>query len=92
MSEAQPDPIPGKIISQADTPRSYLVDSPTGPLRRNSQHLIPRPTDIADNNTSQILFHQEDKDTVESPHIDPPRRIITRSQTGIRINPPDRWN
>ncbi|UYV70258.1 K02A2.6-like, partial [Cordylochernes scorpioides] len=32
---------PGVIISKADTPRSYVVDTPRGSVRRNRFHLLP---------------------------------------------------
>ncbi|UYV65638.1 K02A2.6-like [Cordylochernes scorpioides] len=32
---------PGVIISKADTPRSYMVDTPRGSVRRNGFHLLP---------------------------------------------------
>ncbi|UYV72541.1 K02A2.6-like [Cordylochernes scorpioides] len=32
---------PGVIISKADTPRSYMVDTPRGRVRRNRFHLLP---------------------------------------------------
>ncbi|UYV62103.1 Dscam, partial [Cordylochernes scorpioides] len=35
---------PGVIISKADTPRSYVVDTPRGSVRRNRFHLLP--TDV----------------------------------------------
>ena len=33
----------GVVISQAGTPRSYLIDRPTGTIRRNRNHLTPDP-------------------------------------------------
>ena len=32
-------PISGRVISQASIPRSYVVETATGPVRRNRQHL-----------------------------------------------------
>ena len=89
-SEAQP--VPGKVISLADAPRSYLVDTPSGTLRRNSRHLITKPTEGSNENSTQDPIDQGCQHTVEHPPMDSLRRIITRSQTGTRINPPDRWN
>ena len=40
---AQNRPEPGRVTSQADAPRSYLVETPTGQVRRNQQHLTPMP-------------------------------------------------
>ena len=39
-------PTQGRVITPVDTPRSYLVETPTGQIRRNQQHLniIPDPS------------------------------------------------
>ena len=34
--------VPGRVISTATTPRSYVVSTPTRIIRRNRQHLNPR--------------------------------------------------
>ena len=36
--------LPGQIISHANTPRSYIVNTPVGQIRRNRQHLNVRAT------------------------------------------------
>lgn len=33
----------GTVISPHSTPRSYIVESPSGVIRRNRQHLLPLP-------------------------------------------------
>ena len=33
----------GTVVSSADTPRSYIVETPGGTLRRNRFHLSPTP-------------------------------------------------
>lgn len=75
---------PGRVITNAGTPRSYLVNTPSGPVRRNRQHLkhrLSRP----DDNTPDIL-------TPTSTSRDEPERdrIMTRTQTGTDIRPPNR--
>lgn len=42
----------GHVASQADTPRSYLVQTPSGEIRRNRSHLIVQPH--SDSPPSQI--------------------------------------
>ena len=37
------DKVPGTVIAPASTPRSYLVQTPTGQLRRNRSHLTEIP-------------------------------------------------
>ena len=36
---------PGTVISPAGTPRSYIVETSNGQVRRNQQHLTPIPTE-----------------------------------------------
>ncbi len=68
--------VPGEILRQAGTPRSYVVNSPTGDLRRNRQHLQVRSENSLPN-----------QDTTPT---EPPKAISTRSQTGTLIHPPNR--
>ncbi|KAI4905796.1 hypothetical protein NFI96_024894, partial [Prochilodus magdalenae] len=42
----------GTVISQANTPRSYVIDSPRGILRRNRNHLVTTPVPPAEQTTS----------------------------------------
>ena len=37
------DPVPGQVMRPADAPRSYIVSTPSGQVRRNSRHLVPVP-------------------------------------------------
>ena len=71
-------PTQGRVITPADTPRSYLVEIPTGQIRRNQQHLniIPDPS-------TQV--------TVPSNIPTARPRIMTRSQTGTQIVAPKRY-
>ena len=73
-------PVRGRITASTDTPRSYIVETPTGQIQRNRQHLNPIPQ-------SDATLDQEDTQEQEEP-----RRIITRSQTGTKIGPPERLN
>ena len=68
-------PTTGTVISPAGEPRSYLVDIPTGPVRRNRQHL-----NIMPGNNGTI-------DNAECPSREP---IMTRSRTGTTVLSPDR--
>lgn len=68
--------MPGRVVTPADAPRSYLVDTPHSQVRRNRRHLNPRaPTDETPAETS---------DPTPSP-------IMTRSRTGTTVRPPDRY-
>ena len=65
---------PGQVIQPAHTPRSYIVQTPSGTLRRNQAHLTLRPDHVSG----------------ETPPDNEPNRIVTRSQTGTHVGPPPR--
>ena len=70
-------PISAKVITSSSTPRSYVVRTQNQMnLQRNHHHLHVRPRQI--NNDS------------DDPISSPPRRIMTRTQTGTVIRPPQR--
>ena len=64
----------GRISGAAGTPRSYLVSTPSGEIRRNRAHLTIR-TDLP---------------TAESSHPPKRSPIQTRARTGTPIVPPER--
>ena len=63
----------GRVVSRATNPRSYVVETPTGELQRNSTHL-------------NVIPERQTPTSSEQPQVEPPRtsprRIVTRSQTG----------
>ena len=67
--------VPGRVIQPAATPRSYFIETPSGTVRRNQSHLVPRPT----GSTHEILTDNQQR-----------RTIATRSQTGTYVGPPSR--
>ena len=85
-------PVQGRILSSGETPRSYVVDTPTGQVRRNRSRLnliteSPRIQEESD----RIVYQIPDSPTPDKPETQsPPRQIMTRSQTGTTIHPPDR--
>ena len=64
----------GKTIMRADTPRSYIVHTPSGDIRRNRSHLNNNPSGPR----TQTAATQD-----RSP-------IMTHSRTGTSITPSDR--
>ena len=62
--------VPGRVITPAETPRNYLVETPSGQIRRNQQYLniIPKSSvsTLPDNTPARS-------------------RIMTRSQTGTEM-------
>ena len=67
--------VPGKVVQPANTPRSYMVETPSGIVRRNQSHLSPR-------------LGERPSDTV--PTEPQQRTIATRSRTGTYVGPPSR--
>ena len=72
--ETRGQQVPGRILHAANTPKSYVIETPSGQLRRNHSHLRVRSE----------LDRAADKSTNR------PSRALTRSQTGTTIRPPDR--
>ena len=73
--------VPGEIVQQASSLRSYLVETPTGQVRRNCSHIRVRSENTSDDSNGP-------NGTPDQP--EPPRVIATRSRTGTAIRPPDR--
>ena len=74
---------PGRIVTTAEAPRSYLVDTSSGRVRRNRQQLVPIP----ENNSN---VQSPENNTKMSTSVTRSIPVRTRSQTGTRIVPPDR--
>lgn len=47
---------PGTLVSSHSTPRSYLMDSPSGTIRRNRQHLVSLPENTFHTETLSTRF------------------------------------
>ena len=76
--KSEGNPVQGQVVSSADTPRSYVVDTPTGQVRRNRHHLAVVPDRSPEDESPPIVAPE------------PPGRIMTRSQTGTPIYSPER--
>jgi len=72
--------VPGTVVQPASTPRSYIVSTPTGQMRRNRINLRPRQD-------TETL--QRESGMTETSNV-VPGRVVTRSQSGTAIKPPDR--
>ena len=66
----------GRVLTAAHTPRSYLVQTSSGTVRRNQSHLIRQAEQLEEDG------RDEEKG--------PTRTIMTRSQTGTAIITPQR--
>ena len=71
---------PGRVAAHADAPRSYLVQTPVGQIRRNRAHLTIRPDPES----------PDRKDPTETTTGATRSPIMTRSRTGSCITPPAR--
>ena len=54
-SDNKGESIRGVVSSQAETPRSYIVHTPSGQLKRNSRHLAPVPEDLLKDSTRETI-------------------------------------
>ena len=68
---------PGRTIRRADAPRSYIVQTRSGELRRNRSQLNVNPSTVTETHSATTCTNSR------SP-------IMTRSHTGTITNPPDR--
>ena len=66
--------VPGTVNSSHSSPRSYIINTPTGQVRRNRSHITRR--------LPETIPSQPSPQNGTS-------RPITRSQTGTTIRPPD---
>ena len=87
------------VTSPASTPRSFMVDTPSGQLRRNRSHLtiIPSPADElpTDSYNTESTATQKvlPESTEQAKETIPLQRspVKTQSQTGTSIRPPIRY-
>lgn len=72
--------VPGEIVRQANSPRSYLVETPNGQVHRNCSHNRVRSENIPDDlngpnnlpdlsDTSRIIANRSHKGTAYDPQI-----------------------
>ena len=78
-------PIAGRTITSSDTPRSYIVETPTGETRRNRIQLNVAPPAMTDHPSGDN--RPETSHTTERQVRSP---IMTRTRTGTTIAPPER--
>ena len=79
-------PVQGRVVTPAESPRSYIVETPSGDLRRNRSQLNVMP------DSPELPVTESDQPVCDNQTEPPPvpRRIVTRSQTGTTITPPER--
>ena len=78
------NPVAGRTVNMADTPLSYIMQTPSGEIRRNRSQLnIDPSTETIDPSTETETAEDTQEQQTHSP-------IMTRSRTGTSINPPKR--
>lgn len=88
---SESDPVRGKVLSSAGTPRSYVVETPSGQVRRNRSHLNVVPPEEDEDVTSETESSQPAQTLASSsPQRSSPKVFMTRSRTGTAIRRPDR--
>ena len=84
--------VPGRIIRLSVSPRSYIVSTPAGQVRRNRHHLTPRLGAYQDSDINIDLDTSTPPTDNEWPVCNLQRSPIrTRSHTGTVIRPPSRY-
>ena len=71
---------PDIVVSTASAPRSYLVSTPSGQVRRNRSHLNHQQTNVSDAPSTSDYTSDTQR---HSP-------IMTCSRTGVELKAPDR--
>jgi len=61
------EPVRGRVVTSADAPRSYFVNTPSGTIQRNQQHLQPLPEE-----DSPAVPNSSDETSEESNRLLPP--------------------
>ena len=92
----------GQVAQSVDTPRSYVIVTLNGELRRNRTQLNVAPTMAPTQETTEQSEQLDSNPNKQSEQVDSnpneqsdlnlevPRRIMTRSQTGTMVRPPER--
>ena len=82
--------VPCEVKKQASSPRSYIINTPSGTLRRNRFHLQVAPANCPGTDETSPNDSVESHDPLRRV-TEPPRTIMTRSKTGTLIQPPPRY-
>ena len=83
--------VEGRVLGPAETPRSYIVETPAGEIRRNQNQLTTIPSGPSDTQSNAQANTDSEQSVNEQSNPQPSRKITTRSQTGVEICPPIRY-
>ncbi len=88
-------PVEGRVVGQAERPRSYVVDTPLGRVERNRRDLrvVPSSTNGTETEDPEMTPTQDGavSPTPQTSQQDSARRIATRSQTKRPSHPQIDW-
>ena len=62
------------MVTEAQTPRSYIVETPTGSVRRNRSHLKVVPQSASEEHSNSEVQGNIDTDRVQCPIV----RLVLR--------------
>ena len=92
------EPVEGSVVRPAGTPRSYIVKTPSGEVRRNRSQLniVPERSTTESTESTESSSTNEpvgtEPEQPNPPSSSPTRpHVVTRSQTGVVVRPPERW-
>ena len=83
--------VEGKVIDKADTPRSYMVQSPNGNLRRNRYHLKALPSPTPKSEVTDFGTTTPGKEKTSSPEKVPELKALRKyTRSSREIKAPER--
>ena len=90
--KSEKEPVPGTVVAPAQTPRSYVVDTPSGQVERNRRHLNIVPSQKESQDTPSTITDGTEQATgtsTEPEQSQPSKVFMTRSKTGTTLHQPD---
>ena len=76
---------PGFVVSKAQSPRSYFVETPSNIIRRNRSQLLPMPAEVEDTVPLPVVEADQAKNKVRTPAKPPPSPCLsTRPRRTIK--------
>ncbi len=95
---SEDQPVEGRMVELADTPRSYVIETPTGQVQRNRHHIntVPEHTSQSEDQVNSRdnggATSSNETPTIDHSPLTTQRHkspIITRSRSGTRTYRPD---
>ena len=90
--KSEREPMLGTVVAPAQTPRSYMVDTPSGQVERNRRHLNIVPSQEESQTTLSTVTNdaeQANEHATEPEQSQPLKVFMTHSKTGTTLHQPD---